>query len=61
MAAKEQYTVDLNPAQYDFLQDMMKKYDIQDESKTLRCLIDFAFQESQHQDDIFSEIRCHHC
>ncbi len=43
-----------------FLKEMTKKYDLPDESKALRCLLNFATQDGE-TDEIFDEIRCLHC
>jgi len=61
MTAKEAHTVQLKPAQVEFLEQMTRAHDLDDMSKAIRCLVDFAIQESEHQDDIFQTIRCLHC
>lgn len=61
MKDKSQYTVSLEKSQYDFLTEMVKKYNLSDESKALRCLINFATEEESQRDAIFSQIRCLHC
>lgn len=55
------YTLDLKPQQYEFLQEMARVHHLPDESKALRCLINFAMQEEQHQKAIFEEVRCTEC
>ncbi len=57
----EEHTLLLKPIQYEYLQKMAKKYNLEDESKALRCLISFALQETQHESTIFEEIRCLNC
>ncbi|HEX4952565.1 MAG TPA: hypothetical protein VF017_04115 [Thermoanaerobaculia bacterium] len=61
MSENRKHTVELKPEQFDFLTRMTKKYDLQDESKALRCLINFAIEASGQEKEIFDEIRCTHC
>lgn len=56
-----QYTVDLKERQYEFLQQMVEKYNLPDESKALRCLLDYATENPEVQDDIFETVRCLGC
>lgn len=57
----EDYKVRLKEVQFQYLVQMAKKYSLDDESKALRCLINFAMQETQHESSIFEEIRCLDC
>ena len=61
MSANLEFTVHLKPEQYEFLKQMATRYNLPDESKALRCLINFAMTEKQHQDDIFKTVRCLYC
>ncbi len=61
MSENIEYTVELKEEQYAFLMEMVKKYSIDDESKALRCLVNFAIEEPDHRKSIFEEIRCLHC
>ena len=61
MSENIEYTLELKEDQYQFLTEMVDKYSPDDESKALRCLINFAIEESEHQESIFDEIRCRHC
>ena len=53
--------MELKPRQWDFLQAMMKKYHLPDESKAVRCLIDHALSNPAIEATIFGEIRCRDC
>ncbi len=53
-------TFTLYEDQLNFLKNMVEKYDLPDESKALRILIDFARTEGDLE-QIFTEIRCTHC
>ena len=37
-----------------------KKYDLADESKALRCILDYVIEDGDW-DDIFEEVRCIRC
>jgi hypothetical protein len=55
------YTIALKERQHEFLKQMVEKYQLEDESKALRCLVDFAIGSPKSQDDIFQTIRCFSC
>jgi hypothetical protein len=39
---------------------MAAKYDLTDENKALRIVVDFARTESD-EETVFNEVRCNHC
>ncbi|HKK28838.1 MAG TPA: hypothetical protein VKA18_00395 [Alphaproteobacteria bacterium] len=43
-----------------YLDEMVRKYDLSDRDKALRCLLDYAIQDG-NSDEIFGEIRCLRC
>ena len=43
---------------YDLL---VNKYDLPDQSKALRCLLDYVEEKESEWDDIFATIRCNRC
>lgn len=57
----DEHTVSLKKRQYDYLVAMANKHGLPDESKALRCLINYAIEETQQEDAIFSQIRCLDC
>lgn len=61
MTMNEESTYELKPDHIEYLQKMASKYDLPDASKALRCLLNFAMQELEHESNIFEEIRCPHC
>ncbi len=61
MSENRQHTLELKPEQFDYLTRMAKKYDLPDESKALRCLINYAIETTGQEKAIFDEIRCTHC
>lgn len=54
-------TLELKQSQIDYLDQMMQKHSLPDRSKALRCLINFAINESQNEASIFTQTRCDHC
>jgi hypothetical protein len=61
MKDKVQQTVDLEAEKIAFLQQMTKAYQLSDIGKALRCLINYARENPDKQNDIFSEVRCLDC
>ena len=57
----EEFPIELKDVQHKWLQEMAQKYNLDDPSKAVRCLINFAIQEKEHEASIFEEIRCLHC
>jgi hypothetical protein len=61
MSEKTEHSLQLKPRQWKYLQEMVKKYQLSDESKALRCLIDSALSNPAAETAIFTEIRCLDC
>ena len=61
MAENEATTLELKKKQVDYLDEMATKHNLPDRSKALRCLITFAMEQSEHENAIFTEIRCTNC
>ncbi|HRC84388.1 MAG TPA: hypothetical protein PK413_02120 [Thermoanaerobaculia bacterium] len=61
MSQLRNYPLELRPYHFDYLAQMARKYDLPDEGKALRCLINFAIEESGREKEIFEEIRCRDC
>ena len=61
MSAPEERTVDLKERQWAYLEQMVQKYGLADESKALRCMVDYAIEQTEHESEIFKEIRCFDC
>jgi len=57
-APKSQYTVSLRDWQFQFLTEMARVHGLPDESKALRCLINYARNETDRRAEIFAEVRC---
>jgi len=54
-------TIDLESEKVQFLQEMAAKYGLADVGKAVRCLVNYARENPDRLDDIFSEIRCLDC
>ena len=44
-----------------FLTEMIETYDLPDAGKAIRCLINYARENPDKRDAIFSEVRCLDC
>ena len=58
---KETYDIDLNPDQMAFLRATKVKYDIVDESKTMRIILDFIQTSPDIHATVFNQTRCLRC
>lgn len=61
MSASYEYEITLKERQHAYLKEMARKYNLADESKALRCLIDYAIEQKDAEKSIFQEIRCVDC
>lgn len=61
MSDKKTYSVELKEEQWAYLSSMAKKYDLEDASKAIRCLVDFARVETKREKELFDEVRCLGC
>ena len=59
---KIELTIDLETDHLDWLSEIIQDYDLANESKAIRILLDYAIQDAD-KDEIFSpdNIRCRHC
>ena len=58
---KETYEVQLNPDQMAFIRSMKDKFEIADESKTIRVVIDYLMVTQDVHDAVFGQNRCLRC
>ena len=59
--SKQSTPIELTQRQIDYLDQMAEKYGLLDRDKAVRCLINFACEETQDESRIFEEIRCLDC
>ena len=57
---KIKHAFEVNPDHLEWLHKMSAQYNLPDEKKALRVLLDFAMHEG-NLDLIFDNFRCHHC
>ena len=55
------HTIELESEKVKFLEEMSAKYSLSDIGKAVRCLVNYARENPDRLDDIFSEIRCLDC
>ncbi len=62
MAGKKlSVTFDIYPETLEMLRRITKQYELSDDSKTIRCLLDFVSEKEENWDPIFKKIRCRRC
>ena len=57
----EEYRIELKESQHQYLQEMIEKYGIEDLSKAIRILVDYATEEKELETKIWEDERCLHC
>ena len=57
---KSKVTFEINPDAHDMLKKITEKYELADESKALRCLLDYAATDGDWE-EIFAKVRCRRC
>jgi len=55
------YSIDLEAAKIQFLEQVVSSYGLADVGKAVRCLINYARENPDKHEEIFSEIRCTDC
>ena len=58
---KESYTIELNPEHMGFIQSTKEKYQIHDDSKVVRIVMDYLLSFPDTHDTVFGETRCLRC
>jgi hypothetical protein len=61
MSDLQDRAIPLKPAMVAFLEEMAKTHNLEDSSKAVRCLINFARENPDKQAEIFAEMRCLDC
>ena len=60
-SVKQNFEVELSTDQIAFIRSMKNKYEIVDEGKTLRALIDYLIVNKGVHDEVFGKRRCFRC
>ena len=58
---KATYSIELEKSMHGFLEEMVEKHSLTDVDKAIRCLVNYAREETAAQDSIFGDIRCLDC
>ncbi|MEM7100041.1 MAG: hypothetical protein AAF541_17370 [Pseudomonadota bacterium] len=58
---RQEHEIELKSFQEEYLATISEKYDLPDMGKAIRCLIDFAIDSPDSEEDIFKMERCHSC
>ena len=59
--AKDAYQIDLSSEQIAFLRSAQEQYNIPDESKVVRIIVDYLMSNHDIQETVFDETRCLWC
>mgnify|MGYP005811325663 FL=1 len=59
--AKDAYQIDLSSEQIAFLRSAQEQYNIPDESKVVRIMVDYLLSNPDIQATVFDETRCLWC
>lgn len=54
-------SIELDGTKLAYLEDVARAYGLPDIGKAVRCLINYARENPDKRDEIFSEIRCMDC
>jgi hypothetical protein len=58
---KETYQIALNSEQMEFIWPTREQYDIADDDKAMRTILDYVLSNPWLHQDIFTEVRCLRC
>lgn len=58
---KENFQIDLNADQMAFVRSTREKYDLADDSKVIRIIMDYIITTPSGHDEVFTETRCLRC
>ncbi len=58
---KRSYEIELNTDHMGFILDAKNKYNIADEGKVVRIVMDYLITHPEHHDSVFGDARCLRC
>ena len=61
MSEKKEASFEIYSDSEKMLEQIAEKYDLPDQSKVLRCLLDYVEEKESDWDDMFATIRCNRC
>ena len=61
MSEKKDVSFEIYSDSEKMLEQIVDKYDLPNQSKALRCLLDYVEEKESDWDDMFATIRCNRC
>ena len=61
MSEKKDVSFEIYSDSEKMLEQIVDKYDFPDQSKALRCLLDYVEEKETDWDEMFATIRCNRC
>jgi hypothetical protein len=61
MKDKQSYTIEMESEKAEFLEEMARQHGLADMGKAVRCLVNYARENPEKQEDIFGDVRCVDC
>ena len=61
MSEKKDVSFEIYSDSEKMLEQIVDKYALPDQSKALRCLLDYVEEKETDWDDIFATVRCNRC
>jgi len=61
MSAMQSREIQLKPEQAAFIDEAVKAFNLDDAGKAVRILINYARENPEKRDEIFTEVRCSDC
>tara|TARA_B100000900_G_scaffold359095_1_gene330375 strand:+ start:731 stop:919 length:189 start_codon:yes stop_codon:yes gene_type:complete len=61
MSEKKDITFEIYSDSEKMLEQIVDKYELPDQSKALRCLLDYVEEKESDWDDMFATTRCNRC
>ena len=55
------YQIDLHDIQIEYLNQIVKKHQLNDIGKAIRCLINYSIESEKYEEEIFDTERCINC
>ena len=61
MSEKKNVSFEIYPETEKMLDQIMDKYNLPDQSKAIRCLLDYVEEKESDWDEMFATVRCNNC
>ena len=57
----DNYQIDIHDIQIEYLNQIVKKHQLNDIGKAIRCLINYSIESEKYEEEIFDTERCINC